>query len=149
MDTENLLRLLKENAVEFVIIGASAFPVHGYSRATLDIDLFIRPDRDNAQRTLRALKQFGYDVSEISVDDLLTKKLLIRQYLVETDIHPFVAGTTFEKVWMNKVQDFYGDTPVFFANLDDLIEMKEAAKRPRDLDDLQYLRELKKRRSVI
>jgi len=147
MNIENLLKLLRENAVEFVIIGASAFPVYGYSRATLDIDIFIRPEKDNAQRTLKALKQFGYDVTDISVDELLTKKLLIRQYLVETDIHPFVAGTTFEKVWKNKVQDFYGDTPVFFASLDDLIEMKESAKRPRDLEDLKYLRELKKRQS--
>lgn len=147
MNIENLLKLLKENAVEFVIIGASAFPVHGYSRATLDTDIFIRPEKDNARRILRALKQFGYDVTDISVDDLLTKKLLIRQYLVETDIHPFVTGITFEKVWKNKVQDFYGDTPVFFASLDNLIEMKESAKRPRDLEDLKYLQELKKRQS--
>lgn len=58
MNIENLLKLLRENAVEFVIIGASAFPVYGYSRATLDIDIFIRPEKDNAQRTLKALKQY-------------------------------------------------------------------------------------------
>ncbi len=145
MNIENLLKLLKENTVEFVIIGASAFPVYGYSRATLDLDIFIRPEKDNARRILRALKQFGYDVTDISINDLLTKKLLIRQYLVETDIHPFVTGITFEKVWRDKVQDFYGDTPVFFASLDNLIKMKESAKRPRDLEDLKYLQELKKR----
>lgn len=122
MDIENLLRLLKENAVEFVIIGVSAFPVHGYSRATLDVDIFIRPEKDNARRTLMALKQFGYDIADISVDELLTKKLLIRQYLVETDIHPFVAGTTFEKVWKNKVEDFYEDTPVFLPALTTLLK---------------------------
>ena len=145
MNIENLLKLLKENTVEFVIIGASAFPVYGYSRATLDLDIFIRPEKDNARRILRALKQFGYDVTDISINDLLTKKLLIRQYLVETDIHPFVTGITFEKVWRDKVQDFYGNTPVFFASLDNLIKMKESAKRPRDLEDLKYLQELKKR----
>lgn len=153
MDTENLLKLLKENAVEFVIIGATAFPVHGYSRATLDIDIFIRAEQENARRTLpfgycftvKTLKEFGYDVTDISVDDLLTKKLLIRQCIVETDIHPFVKGISFEEVWDNKVTDFYGDTPVFFAGLDDLIKMKEAANRARDLEDLNYLREIKKR----
>jgi hypothetical protein len=36
MNAETLLKLLKENRVEFVIVGATAFPVHGYSRATLD-----------------------------------------------------------------------------------------------------------------
>lgn len=45
MDTERLLRLLKEHRVKFIVIGATAFPVYGYSRAALDIDIFIKPDR--------------------------------------------------------------------------------------------------------
>ena len=56
MDTESLLKSLKEHNVKFVIIGATAFPVHGYSRATLDIDIFIRPERTNAEKALVALK---------------------------------------------------------------------------------------------
>jgi len=146
MDIESLLRLLRENAVEFVVIGAAAFPVHGYSRATLDLDVFIRPDRENARRTLNGLREFGYDVTDLTVDELLTKKVLIRQYIVETDIHPFVTGTTFERVWANKVEGTYGEIPVFFASLDDLIEMKKAAGRPKDLEDLKYLLELRERR---
>ena len=62
MDIENLLKLLKESRVRFVIIGAMAFPAHGYSRVTLDTDLFIDATRENAENTLRALKIFGYDV---------------------------------------------------------------------------------------
>jgi hypothetical protein len=92
MDAEQLLKLLKENHVKFVIIGATAFPVHGFSRATLDIDIFIKPEKTNAQRTLKALKEFGYDVTDLTIDELLTKKVLIRQYLIETDIHPIVTG---------------------------------------------------------
>ena len=145
MHTEQLLKLLKENHVKFVIIGATAFPIHGYSRATLDIDIFIKPEKANAQRTRKALKQFGYDVSDITADDLLTKKVLIRQYLIETDIHPAVKGTTFEKVWKNKVKANFGKTFVWFASLDDLITMKKAASRTRDIEDLKYLRRLKKR----
>ena len=145
MDTENLLKLLKEHKVDFVIIGATAFPVYGYARATLDIDVFIRPERVNAERVLNVLKEFGYDLSDVSVDDLLTKKLLIRQYPVETDIHPFVKGVSFEKVWENKVTAKFGKTSVFFASLNDLISMKKAAARPQDLQDLKYLMRLKKR----
>jgi len=146
MDTEDLLRLLKEHKVDFVIIGATAFPVHGYVRATLDIDIFIRPKRQNAERTWNALKEFGYDMSDVSVDDLLTKKVLIRQYDVESDIHPFVKSVTFEKVWRNKVEAEFGEIRVFFASLDDLIEMKKAAGRPQDLQDLKYLLKLKEKR---
>jgi nitrogen regulatory protein PII len=144
MQTEKLLKLLKENRVKFVIIGATAFPVHGYSRATLDIDILIKPDKDNAKRTLKALKKFGYNITDLTVEDLLTKKVLIRQYLIETDIHPVVTGTTFEKVWNNKVKARFGDTYVWFASLDDLIKMKKTASRSKDIEDLKYLRRLKR-----
>jgi len=145
MHTERLLKLLKENRVKFVIIGATAFPVHGYSRATLDVDIFIRADEENARRTLKALREFGYDVTDLTKDDLLTKKVLIRQYLLETDIHPVVKGITFERVWKNKVKARFGKTFVWFASLDDLIKMKKAAARPQDQEDLKYLLELKRR----
>jgi len=127
-----------------VVIGASAFPVHGYSRATLDIDIFIKPEKSNAAKTLSALKDFGYDVRDISVDELLTKKILIRQYLVETDIHPYVKGVSFDEVWQNRVKAKFGETFVWFASLDDLIKMKKAAGRPKDFEDLKYLLKLKK-----
>src|SRR4030042_1209239 len=139
MNAEKLLKLLKENRVKFVIIGATAFPVHGYSRATLDIDIFIKADEQNARRTLRSLKEFGYDLTDITIDDLLTKKLLIRQYIVESDIHPVVKGTMFDDVWKNKVKARFGKTFVWFASLDDLIKMKKAAGRPKDREDLKYL----------
>lgn len=145
MHTEQLLKLLKENRVRFVIIGATAFPVHGYSRATLDTDIFIKPDKANAQKTLKALREFGYDVTGLTLDDLLTKKVLIRQYMVEADVHPFVKGITFEKVWKNKVKARFGKTFVWFASLDDLITMKKAAWRVKDVEDLRYLRRLKRR----
>jgi predicted nucleotidyltransferase len=144
LDTENLLKLLNAHNVEFVIIGATAFPVHGYARATLDIDLFIRPEPENASRTLKALKEFGYDVTDLNEDDLLSKKVLIRQYLVETDVHPFVQGITFDQVWKNRVSGTYGSEKVYYASLEDLITMKQAAGRPKDIEDLNVLLRLKK-----
>ncbi len=143
MDTESLLKSLKEHKVRFVIIGATAFPVHGYSRATLDIDIFIKPEKLNAEKTYSALKDFGYDVSDVTVEELLSKKILIRQYLVETDIHPYVKGVSFDEVWENKVKAKFGKTFAWFASLDDLIKMKKAAGRPKDIEDLKYLLKLK------
>ena len=71
MDTEKLLRLLKENKVIFVIIGASAFPVYGYARATLDIDIFIKPELENIRKTMKAFAAFGYDLTDLTADDFL------------------------------------------------------------------------------
>ncbi len=146
MDTEDLLRLLNAHNVEFVIIGATAFPIHGYARATLDIDLFIRPEPQNIARVLDSLRDFGYDISEITSEDLLTKKVLIRQYLVETDLHPFATGITFDQVWKNRITGTFGNEKVYYASLDDLIIMKESAGRPKDLEDLKALRALKEKR---
>ena len=77
-DKESLLLSLNDNGVRYLVIGAASFPFHGYARATLDIDLFIEPTRENAERTWTALKSFGFDVTDLSVDELLTKKVLIR-----------------------------------------------------------------------
>lgn len=143
MDIEGLLRSLNDHKVEYVLIGATAFPVHGYARATLDVDIFIRATPENARRTRQALIAFGYDLADVADDELLTKKVLIRQYLVEADIHPYVRGITFDEVWSRRVHDRLGQTPTAFASLDDLIRMKEAAGRPKDLEDLRVLRRLR------
>ena len=145
MDIENLLKLLNDRNVRYVIIGAMAFPVHGYSRITLDTDIFIEPTQENAEKIMDALQNFGYDISDISINDLLTKKVLIRQYLIETDIHPFVSGVTFKEVWENKVENKIGNVKVYFASLDDLIRMKKTAGRDKDLQDLKILEQIKNR----
>lgn len=146
MDIERLLRSLNARNVRYVVIGATAFPLHGYARATLDIDLFIDPERGNAQLVHASLAEFGYDVADLTVEDLLSKKILIRQYRLQTDVHPFVKGVTFGDVWANRLPGVIGETPTAFASLDDLIAMKQAAGRPKDLEDLRVLLELRERK---
>jgi len=143
MDTERLLRLLKENEVSFLVIGASAFPVYGYARATLDIDFFLRPELRNVKRTMKALEQFGYDLMDLEPEDFLRNKILIRQHTVEADFHPFVKGVIFKDVWKNRIKARFGNTEVYFPSLDDMIKMKRAAGRAKDREDLKYLRRLK------
>jgi hypothetical protein len=92
---------------------------------------------------MAALRAFGYDVSDLTVEDLLQKKVLIRQYVVQTDLHPFVKGVRWEDVWTNRLESVLGGTPVSFASLDDLIRMKRAAGRPKDVEDLRVLERLR------
>jgi predicted nucleotidyltransferase len=73
VDTESLLKSLNTHKVRYVVIGATALPVHGNARATLDIDVFIEMTRANARRTLTALTEFGNDVADLTVDDMLAK----------------------------------------------------------------------------
>jgi predicted nucleotidyltransferase len=145
MDTERLLRSLKDHKVVFVIIGASAFPAYGYARATLDIDIFIKPDLRNVKRTMKALEQFGYDLMDLGPEDFLKNKILIRQYTVEADFHPFVKGVKFEDIWKNRIKATFGKTEVYFPSLDSMIKMKMAAGRAKDREDLKYLRKIKEK----
>jgi predicted nucleotidyltransferase len=121
MATERLLRSLNENKAVFVVIGATAFPAYGYARATLDIDLFVKPTRPNIRRVMKSLREFGYDF-----------------------IHPFVKGVVFEDIWKNKITSKIGKTKVYFPSLEDMIRMKKAAGRAKDREDLKFLIKLLK-----
>jgi predicted nucleotidyltransferase len=146
MDTSSLLRSLNAQHVQYVIIGATAFPSHGYARATGDIDILIKPTKENARRTLVALADVGYEITDLTTEEMLTNKILFRQYILATDVHPFATGITFATVWRHRVKDTIGGVPVSVASLDDLIKMKRAANRPKDREDLKVLRELKNRK---
>ncbi|HVO74701.1 MAG TPA: DUF6036 family nucleotidyltransferase [Ignavibacteriaceae bacterium] len=145
MTIRNLLQSLVEHKVKFVVIGGLAFPAYGYIRNTYDIDIFFEPTKANVKRLKGALIDFGYlGLEDYSVDQLLKKKTLFRQYPLNTDIHPFVAGIEFKDVWKNKKEVEIENIKVFVPSLDNLIKMKKAAGRTKDLADLEFLKEIKR-----
>lgn len=146
MKIENLIKSLNDNKVKYVIIGATAGIVHGHVRLTKDIDIFVKPTKQNIIKTLQALKSVGYNICDVTLEEAMNKKLLFRQYILETDIHPSVKGLSFEKVWKNRIQCIFKTEPAYFASLDDLIKMKKAAGRPKDKEDLRYLEEIRKQK---
>ncbi len=143
MGIENLLRLLNENKVKYVIIGAFAFPFYGYTRATLDVDIFVEPERENIERLMEALEKYGYDLQDLTIPDFLENKILIRQYTLEIDLHPYVKGVSFEEVWKNRKKVRLKDVEFYIPSLEDLIKMKESAGREKDLQDVKILKKLK------
>ena len=58
-DFRDLLAEFNAQRVEYLIVGAHALAAHGHVRATKDMDVWVRPDAENAQRVIRALKMFG------------------------------------------------------------------------------------------
>lgn len=142
-----LLRLLSDSDVRYLIIGATAFAAHGWVRATADLDLFVSKDARNIERLRRALEQFGYDITDASAEDFGRYKILLRQYDLPLDLHPFVEGAAdFDACWERRVVADLGGVEASFASLDDLIAMKRAAGRPRDREDLRQLERLKRSR---
>lgn len=146
MDIGNLLRCFNDRHVDYVVIGALAMPVHGYFRASRDIDLFIRATEDNAGNALHALADAGYDVTGLEAKTLMTNKVLFRQHALGTDIHPHVLGVDFDGVSERAVSTVIEGAEARVASLDDLIAMKRAAGRPKDLQDLEALERLRDRK---
>ena len=146
MDKKKLLRSLNAHKVKCVIIGAVAGVAHGFSRFTRDIDIFIEPTVPNVEKTLKALEEVGYDISDVTIEEALSTKLLFRDYILRTDIHPSVLGVDFDTLWKNRIQYVFHGENFFFSSLDDLIKMKKAAGRPQDLEDLRYLEEIKRQK---
>lgn len=124
MNIQRFLRSLLEYKVKFLIIGAWALPAYGYERMTRVIDIFIKPTRLNAERTISALKSIGYDI---------------------TYIHPFVAGIEFDNAWKNRVETEIKGVNVYVPSIEDIIKMKETAGRGKDKIDLEVLKEIQKR----
>ncbi len=58
-DYKDILHAFIDEKVKFILVGAYEMAAHGYPRATMDIDIWIMPDVDNAHAVMRALKQFG------------------------------------------------------------------------------------------
>lgn len=58
-DLIDLLRAFSDHGVEFLVVGAHALAAHGHVRATKDLDVWVRPSRENAARTYKALAAFG------------------------------------------------------------------------------------------
>lgn len=144
MDTKILLKSLNDHKVKFVIIGATAGSAHGHKRFTEDIDIFVEPTQENIEKTFKALQTIGYDLNDVTLEEALEKKLLFRGYILKTDIHPHVKGVEWQNVWNHKIELSLNNEKVYFASLDDLILMKKAAGRPKDLEDLRYLEEIKR-----
>jgi len=68
-DYRDMLCALRDANVEFLLVGAYALAAHGFPRATLDVDLWVRPSSENSQKVIAALIAFGAPVAQISAAD--------------------------------------------------------------------------------
>ncbi|OFW15292.1 MAG: hypothetical protein A3F69_02575 [Acidobacteria bacterium RIFCSPLOWO2_12_FULL_66_10] len=69
-DFAEMLSALSEAGAEFLVVGAHALAAHGIARATGDLDIWVEPTRENAERVMRALMAFGAPLMDLTLDDL-------------------------------------------------------------------------------
>ena len=140
-DFKELLELFNKHKVEYLIVGGYALAFHGSPRVTGDIDLFVRPTDENAQRILVALHDFGFGSLDLSKKDFTTPGMVVQLGVppVRIDIITRVSGVSWQQADVGKVPGHYAGTPVFFIGRDDFIANKRATGRAKDAADIEAL----------
>ncbi len=140
----SIARALREAGVEYAICGGVAVTIHGYARATKDIDLLVAP-RD-LPKALEVVRTLGYvipaqpmtfgagtaserhvqRVTKVEERDLLTLDLLS-------------ADSAYEGLLAGRVELPFSEGVVFVVSRESLLRMKRLAGRPQDLLDIEKL----------
>ena len=140
-DFREFLKLLNVHKVRYLLIGGYAVNYHGYVRATADMDIFVKPDKRNAERLVTALIEFGFDVEELSSGLFLNPDNVIRMGVppLRIEIMSSITGVDFEECYENRIVDQSDDVTIHLISLDKLKKNKHAAGRLKDRNDLEHL----------
>lgn len=153
---EAIVQSLNEANVRYLIAGGVAVNAHGYLRYTQDIDLVIALEPANIIAAFEALATLGYKPLVPVTAEQFANAQLREQWIRDkgmqvlnlySDLHrettldvfvtePFDFGEEYDKALHG---DIAPGLVVRFVSLETLIQMKQAANRPRDLDDVQHL----------
>ena len=144
-DYRDMLHVLSEEKVRFILVGAYALAAHGYPRATMDIDIWVMPSPENAYAVLRALSRFGAPLHNLTKEDLLKDGTIFQIGVAprRIDIITTASGLRFEPTYRNSISVNIEGIEVRIPSIDDLILNKSATGRTKDLADAEALKSLK------
>jgi hypothetical protein len=142
-DFKEFCALLNAARVEFVIVGAHALALHGAPRYTGDLDVLVRPTTENCQRLLGAIAAFGFPVGPLTAADVMNSRRMIEMGVPPVQIHVMshIDGVTWEEVWEGRRMESIDAESIPFIGRDALVRNKRAAGRPKDLADVDALRD--------
>jgi hypothetical protein len=143
-DFQDFIAALNSCVVDYILVGDYAVILHGYSRTTGDMNIWVKATSENYLNLVNAFSTFGMPLFDMTEE----KFLKIADYDVFTfgrppvsiDIITQIKGLIFDDVFPNT--QWFEITPtikVRVLHLNDLIIAKKAAGRNKDLDDLEHL----------
>lgn len=140
-DFKEFLKLLSAHKVEYLLIGGYAVGYYGYPRATADMDIWIAINPANAGRVVSVLKEFGFDVPELSPQLFLKDWQIIRLGAppVRIELATTISGVNFGECYAERVVDDLDGVQVNLIGLEHLKLNKKASGRHQDLADLENL----------
>lgn len=154
---DDLLLVLTEAGIEFIVIGGVAVGVHGFIRATKDLDIVPSDDIENLRRLASLFAEIDaqhvglgdFDASEFPYDPTDPSELAqggnfrLETRLGPIDVMQWVEGIetdpAYRELASQAVPVSFRGTQIKVCSLDHLLAMKRAAGRPQDLEDLRRL----------
>ena len=140
-DFKDFLKLLKSHEVRYLLIGGYAVIYHGFPRATGDMDIWVAVSPDNASKLVDVLKDFGFEVPDLSPNLFLEEGKVIRMGLppIRLKILTSVSGVSFEECFNSRIVERIDDVEINIISLEFLKKNKKASGRYKDLNDLENL----------
>jgi len=137
---KQFLRLLRAERVEYLLLGGWAVIYHVYPRPTNDLDIWIAVSDENANRVVRTLRKFGFDVP-LPAELFLQEEKILR-FGTEPDLIEIMtsaSGVRFADCYRERLETTLDNEPVSLINLSNLRTNKRASGRLKDLADLEEL----------
>lgn len=145
---ENFISEANKQNLEMIMVGGGAVNFHGYQRHSADVDFWLNPTRQNFDQLLLVLKNLGYHIQEFP-DSVLNgeQNISLKFSPIHIDIElitRFSVNKPFEQAYKEaELVEFKNNLKVFrwrVLSLEDLINSKIKAGRPKDLLDIQELK---------
>ena len=147
-DFQDFLKALNDNKVEYVLVGGYSVILHGYSRTTGDLDIWVNKTAENYQNLIRAFEQFRMPVFDMTEANFLDNPrfdvFTFGRPPVSIDVMTALKGLVFEEAYQHSTSIEFEGIPIRLIQYEDLLKAKQAAGRSRDLNDIE---QLKKRNS--
>ncbi|MCK4506715.1 MAG: nucleotidyltransferase [Candidatus Aegiribacteria sp.] len=141
-DYKEMLSLLLDNKVEFLLVGAYAMAAHGFPRATADIDIYVKPDFENASKLYKTLDEFGTPLENVSQDDFAEPGIILQIGVAprRIDIITTIDGMTYNEASEGKEIIEIEDLLIPVISRENLIINKMSTGREKDEIDARNLK---------
>jgi predicted nucleotidyltransferase len=123
------------------MIGGYAVVVHGHSRSTGDLDIFIERSPENAAAVCTAYHEFGLGRGEVTPEDFLSDGRLIRAGVepLRLEVLNRISGVEFAQCYERRILVDVDGLKIAVIGREDLIANKLATGRVKDLLDVRQL----------
>ena len=151
-DFKQLLRLLTDNEVEFIIVGGAAATAHGSARLTFDLDIVYKRSKENIARLVNALRPLDpylrgappglpFDWSVETIEKGLNFTLTTSLGALDL-LGDIVGGGGYAQLSETTIPVEIGGVQCLCLDLERLIQVKRAAGRPKDLEVVAELEQI-------